>query len=68
MLEVSCLRDCANKEQMSLVVRYVDAHSTIQEAFLAFVECECGTSGEQLAALIENTCCTIGLDMSHIHY
>lgn len=57
-------RDCANKEQMSLVVRYVDTHSTIQEAFLALVECDCGTSGEQLAALIENTCCTIGLDMT----
>ena len=56
-------RDCANKEQMSLVVRFVDAHNTIQEAFLTFVECEHGTSGEQLATLIENTCCTIGLDM-----
>ena len=31
-------RNCANKEQMSLVVRFVDTHSTIQEAFLAFVE------------------------------
>ena len=56
-------RDCANKDQMSLMVRFFDTHSTIQEAFLAFVECEYGTSGEQLAALIQNTCCTIGLDM-----
>ena len=48
MLEVIAdeCRDCANKEKMSLVVRYVDTHSTIQEAFLALVECECGTSGE----------------------
>ena len=30
----------------------IDTHSTIQEAFLAFVECEYGTSGEQLAALM----------------
>ena len=57
-------RDCSNKEQMPLIVRYVDKHSSIVEAFLAFVECEYGTSGEQLATLIELSCESIGLDMS----
>lgn len=57
-------RDCSNKEQMPLIVRYVDKHSSIVEAFLAFVECEYGTSGEQLATLIESACQNIGLDMS----
>ena len=29
-------RDCSNKEQMALVVRYVDAQSVVQEMFLHF--------------------------------
>ena len=57
-------RDCSNKEQMPLIVMYVDKHSSIVGAFLAFVECEYCTSGEQLATLIELSCQSIGLDMS----
>ena len=58
------IRDCSNKEQMPLIVRYVDKHSSIVEAFLAFVECEYGTSGEQLATLIELSYQSVWLDMS----
>jgi len=29
-------RDCSNKEQMALVVRYVDAQSVVQEMFFHF--------------------------------
>ena len=57
-------RDCSNKEQMPIIIRYVDEHSSIQESFLCFVECEHGTSGAQLAVLIENTCSSVGLDMN----
>lgn len=57
-------RDCSNKEQMPLIVRYVDEHSRIQESFLCFVECEHGTCGQQLATIIESTCHSIGLDMT----
>ena len=53
-------RDCSNKEQMPLIVRYVDEHSRIQESFLCFVECEHGTCGQQLATIIESTCHSIG--------
>ena len=57
-------RDCFNKEQMAIIIRYVDENSTIQESFLCFVECEHGTSGGKLALLIEKTCLDVGLDMS----
>ncbi len=56
-------RDCSNKEQMPLIVRYVNDTSEIQESFLAFVECEHGTFGEQVVTLIENTCLRLGLDL-----
>ena len=57
-------RGCSNKEQMPLIVRYVDNKHNIIESFLCFIECEHGTSGSQLATLIESTCVEIGLDMS----
>ena len=57
-------RDCSNKEQMPFVIRYTDGLNEIREDFLAFVECEYGTSGEKLASLIEATCRNLGLDMN----
>ncbi len=48
---------------MPVIVRYVNDTSEIQESFLAFVECEHGTSGEQVATLIDNTCLRLGLDL-----
>ena len=39
--------DCSNKEQLSLVLRYVDRESShIREDFVAFVECDTGVSGK----------------------
>ena len=46
--------DCANIEQMSLVVRFVDALSNIREEFLGFVPCKLGLSGEAIAATISS--------------
>jgi len=43
-------RDCSNKEQ---VVRYADAQSAVQEIFFAFLECNSGTKGEQIAELFK---------------
>ena len=57
-------RDCANKEQMPIVIRYMNDLGSIREDFLAFVECQHGTTGEQLASLIETTCLSMGLDMN----
>jgi hypothetical protein len=56
-------RDCSNKEQMPLIIRFVNESNEIQEMFLAFVECEQGTSGEAIASLIESTCQSLGLDL-----
>ena len=59
-------RDCANKEQMPVIVRYVDKYSTICEAFLTFAECVYGTTGSQLADIIEDTCTGAGLDLTKL--
>ena len=41
-------RDISNKEQMPLIIRYVDKNNVIHESFIAFVECngteKCGKS------------------------
>ena len=40
--------DCSNKEQMPLVLRYVDPQGQIQERFIKFIHCDAGISGEAL--------------------
>ncbi len=40
--------DCANKEQMPLVLRYIDQHCEIQERFIKFIHCNTGISGQAL--------------------
>ena len=49
---------------MPLIIRYVDHEKQIQESFVEFIECAEGTTGAQLATLIENACQNLGLDMS----
>jgi len=44
--------DAANKEQMSVVVRFVDESNQIREEFMGFVTCEEGTDGETLSNAI----------------
>ena len=45
--------DVSCKEQLSLVIRFVDQKSIIREEFLGFLHCcKEGTSGEALANLI----------------
>ena len=57
-------RDCSNKEQMPLIIRYVDKRLEVQESFMGFVECVGGTTGELLAELIESSWLDIGLDLN----
>ncbi len=52
-----------SKEQMPLIIRFVNESNEIQEMFLAFVKCEQGTSGEAIASLIESTSQSSGLDL-----
>ena len=44
--------DSSHKEQMSLVLRFVDIDMNIREEFIAFLQCRWGLTGEQLAKLI----------------
>ena len=41
----SILADVSVKEQLSLVIRFVDSESNIREEFLGFIHCVEGTSG-----------------------
>ena len=42
--------DCSNKEQLSLVLQYVDRESSqIREDLVSFVECDTGVSGKDIA-------------------
>ncbi|XP_028416224.1 52 kDa repressor of the inhibitor of the protein kinase-like [Dendronephthya gigantea] len=45
-------RDISNKEQMSLVLRFVDEEMNIREEFVGFLHCSWGLKGEQLAKTI----------------
>ena len=49
---------------MPLIFRYVDSHKHIVESFVCFIECEHGTSGPQLATLIESKCSSLGFDLT----
>ena len=44
--------DCSNKEQLSLVLRFVDGTQNIREDFVRFLHCKWGLSGESLAKLV----------------
>jgi len=59
-------RDCTNKEQMPVIVCYVDKHATICEDFLTFAECPQGTNGNNLATIIGEVCKSAKLDMSKL--
>ena len=57
--------DCGNKEQMRIVLRYVDSSKEINERFIKYVECEEGVTGEALAKYVEDTLGEIGLPLSN---
>ncbi|XP_028394498.1 52 kDa repressor of the inhibitor of the protein kinase-like [Dendronephthya gigantea] len=44
--------DSSHKEQLSLVLWFVDSDMTIREEFISFLNCKWGLSGAQLAKLI----------------
>ncbi len=37
--------DCSNKEQLPIVLRFVDMSNTVREEFVDFVLCDTGTTG-----------------------
>ena len=57
--------DCSVKEQMAIVLRFVDTNNDIREEFIGFVHCVDGTSGEALADLIMKEINKLQLDMKY---
>ena len=55
--------DISNKEQLSLVLRFVDENNEIREEFICFLHCDSGLSGESLAKLIMDKTHELGLSM-----
>ena len=59
--------DVSNKEQLSLVVRYVDLDTVlVREDLLGFFECDTGISGRDLANKIISCLQAYGLDLSNL--
>ena len=56
-------QDSSNKEQMPLVIRFVDRNKEIREEFIRFIHCTSGISGEALAREITEGVEAIDLDM-----
>ena len=54
--------DVANKEQLPLVLRFVDESRTLREEFIEFVLCDHGTSGSAVAEKIIDMVEKLGLD------
>ena len=59
--------DISNKEQMSLVLRYVDpAAEVIKEDFIDFIECDTGVTGEALSQKIIGRLQALDLDLQYL--
>ena len=57
--------DCSNKEQLPLVLRYVDGN-VIKEEFVDFILCDTGTTGRAIAAKIIEALQGYGLDLNYL--
>ena len=58
--------DVANKEQLPLIIRFVDQSGMIREEFLEFVLCDTGTSGQAIADKIKFTLEKLTLDLNNL--
>ena len=57
--------DVSNKEQMPLVIRYVDQDGSITEDFLEFIYLKSGTAGSIIAEKIKKELRELGLHMNN---
>ena len=57
--------DCSRKEQLALIIRYIDRENRINERFLRFIHCDNGLSGEKLAEKIVTSLKSIGLPLEN---
>ena len=58
--------DCSNKEQLPLVLRFVDKEDVIREEFVDFIFCDTGTTGSAIAAKILEALNNYGLDLDFL--
>ena len=59
--------DASNKEQLTIVLRYVDGESQlIREDFVGFFECDSGITGRSLADKITSSLKSFGLDLQFL--
>ena len=59
--------DTYNYEQLSIVLRFVDAEKNVQEEFVGFSECKSGVTGEALPDnIVENLASTCQLNMQKL--
>ena len=57
-------RDCSLKEQIALILRFVDKNSNIREEFVPFLECSYGLSSQSLFKTIKEFLDSGGVDIS----
>ena len=57
-------QDCPNKEQMSLVLQYVDSSLDIRD-FISFVLCENGLTGKNLSLVLMKKIDSFGLEIEN---
>ena len=55
--------DISNKENLSLVIRFLDSSKTVREEFVGFYLCEDGTTGVAIKDLIIGAVADLGLSM-----
>ena len=56
--------DTSNKEQMSLVLRFVDKKFDVREEFLGFLHCKSGLSGKALSERLLGAISELKLDIN----
>ena len=56
--------DAGTKEQMPIILRFVDANRVIREEFMDFIHCDHRTTGEALVEKITNKLQEFGLDLA----
>ena len=55
--------DISNKENLSVVIRFLDSTKTVREEFVGFYMCEDGTTGAAIKDLIIGSVADLGLSM-----
>ena len=58
--------EVANKEQLALIIRFVDQSGMSREEFLELVLCDTGTSGQAIADQIKFTLEKLTLDLNDL--